>query len=268
LSVITGIALDHTSILGNTVEAIAAEKAGIIKAGVPLLWCGSDKRAEAVILEKAREQGAPIYTVDRESLKVNDMSLDGTCFDYLGYKNLNLALLGSYQTQNASNSLTAIALIDKLGLHVSEGAIRKGLECVVWHARFEIISKNPLIIADGGHNPEGIDVAVESIKRYFPDRKVLIVTGVMADKDHGYMAKRIASVAEKVFCLTPDNPRALPAAEYAAVFESLGVPASAHETVGEAVRAAMERARQTGTPVVSLGSLYMYGEVRAAVEKE
>ena len=267
LSVITGIALDHTSILGNTVEAIAAEKAGIIKAGVPLLWCGSDKRAEAVIFEKAREKGAPIYTVDRESLKVNEMSLDGTCFDYLGYKNLNLALLGSYQTQNASNSLTAIALIDKLGLHVSEKAIRKGLECVVWHARFEIISKNPLIIADGGHNPEGIDVAVESIKRYFPNQKILIVTGVMADKDHGYMAKRIASVAEKVFCLTPDNPRALNANDYADEFISLGVDAVACESVADAVDAARLEAEKRGLPVVALGSLYMYGEVVAAINK-
>jgi dihydrofolate synthase/folylpolyglutamate synthase len=90
----------------------------------------------------------------------------------------------------------------------------------------------------------------------------------MADKDYRYMADCIASVAECVFCLTPDNPRALPAADYAAVFEELGVPASAHGTVAEAVHAAMEKARQTGAPVVSLGSLYMYGEVRTAVEKE
>ena len=194
------------------------------------------------------------------------MSLDGTDFDFLGYKSLKLALLGSYQTQNASNSLTAISIIDKMGFCVSEAAVRKGLASVVWHARFEIVSKDPLIIADGGHNPEGIDVALESIKKYFPNQKVLIVTGVMADKDHGYMAGRIASVAEKVFCLTPDNPRALAAKDYAEEFISLGIDAVACESVPDAVKAAREEAMAREMPIVALGSLYMYGEVVAALK--
>ena len=268
LSVITGIALDHTAILGDTVEAIAAEKAGIIKPDVPLLWCGSDKRAEGVIFDRAKELGAPIYTVKRESLKINNMSLDGTDFDFWDYKNLNLALLGSYQTINASNSLTAISLLCKLGLSVSERAVREGLKSVVWHARFEVISKAPLIIADGGHNPEGIDVAVESVKQYFGGGKVLVVTGVMADKDHAYMATRISSVAEKVFCLTPDNPRALKAKDYADEFISLGARAVACESVADAVVKARLEAERTGLPVVALGSLYMYGEVVKALRGE
>ena len=267
LSVITGIALDHTSILGDTVEKIAAEKAGIIKDGVPVLWCGVDESAEAVIRAAAEKKNAPMFRVDRASMRINGMSLGGTCFDYVEYKDLNLALLGSYQPTNAANALTAISLIDKSGIKVSENAIREGLSSVVWHARFEVISKNPLIIADGGHNPEGIDAAVSSIKKYFPDNKVLIVTGVMADKDHGYMAARIASVAQKVFCLTPDNPRALSAEDYAAEFISLGVDAVACDSVKSAVDAARRDAIESNLPIVALGSLYMYGEVVAALEK-
>ena len=266
LSVITGIALDHTSILGNTVEKIAAEKAGIIKDGVPVLWCGGDESAKAVIRGAAAKKNAPVFTVDRTSMRINGMSLDGTCFDYLEYKDLNLALLGSYQPINAANALTAICLIGKSGIKMSEDAIRKGLSSVVWHARFEVISKAPLIIADGGHNPEGIDAAVSSIKKYFPDNKVLIVTGVMADKDHGYMAARIASVAQKVFCLTPDNPRALSAGDYADEFISLGVDAVACDSVKSAVDAARKEAVESGLPIVALGSLYMYGEVIAALK--
>ena len=265
LSVITGIALDHTSILGDTVEAIAVEKAGIIKAGVPLLWCGNDERAEAVIADKAREQGAPMHTVDRGLLAINKMTLDGTDFDFGSRKDLMLSLLGSYQPINASNVLSAVDLLGGAGIKVSDGAVREGLRGVVWHARFEIISRDPLIIADGGHNPEGIDSAVESIERYFPHR-VLIVTGVMADKDHGYMASRIASVAEKVFCLTPDNPRALSADKYAEEFNALGVDAVACQSVADAIRAAIAEARATGLPIVALGSLYMYGEVVGALK--
>ena len=266
LSVITGIALDHTSILGDTVEEIAAEKAGIIKDGVPVLWCGNDESAERVIREAAAEKNAPVFKVDRTSMKIKDTSLGGTCFDYLAYKDLNLALLGSYQPINAANVLTALELLGKLGVKVSADAVRRGLESVVWHARFEVISKEPLIIADGGHNPEGIDAAVSSIKQYFPDDKVLIVTGVMADKDHGYMAERIASVAEKVFCLTPDNPRALAAKNYADEFISLGVNAVACDSVKTAVDAAKREAVEAQLPVVALGSLYMYGEVVAALK--
>jgi dihydrofolate synthase/folylpolyglutamate synthase len=268
LSVITGIALDHTAILGDTIEQIAAEKAGIIKAGTPLLWCGNDEVAERVIRAHAEECKVPVITVKRDELCVNRMTLDGTDFDFGEHKNMHLPLLGTYQPHNAANALSAIDLLRRMDVLIDEQAVKAGLAAVAWPARFEVIGKAPLVIADGGHNPEGIDSAVRSIRAYFDERKVCIVTGVMADKDYRYMADRIASVADCVFCLTPDNPRALPAADYAAVFEELGVPASAHGTVAEAVHAAMEKARQTGAPVVSLGSLYMYGEVRAAVEKE
>ena len=267
LSVITGIALDHTAILGDTHEKIAAEKAGIIKSGAPTLWCGSHAGAEAVIAEKAAEIGSTFKKIDRSSLSVKEMTLGGTLFDFGEHKDVKIPLLGSYQPLNACNVLTAIDILREMGVSISEDAIKRGMESVTWHARFEIISKNPLIIADGGHNPEGIDVAVDSIKKYFTDGKVLIVTGVMADKDHGYMAKRIASVAEKVFCLTPDNPRALGAGDYADEFISLGVDAVACESVADAVDAARLEAEKRGLPVVALGSLYMYGEVVAAINK-
>ena len=267
LSVITGIALDHTSILGDTVGQIATEKAGIIKQGVPVLWCGKDAAAEKVIRDKAQEIGAPVFTADKRDLVINKLTLDGTYMELGDRKNIRLALLGTYQPENAANALCAVDMLNEMGYHISDTAVNKGLETVKWHARFEVISKSPLVIADGGHNPEGIDVAVDSIQKYFPNQKVAIVTGVMADKDYSYMAKRISSVAQKVFCLTPANPRALPSDRYADVFESLGVGAAACESVDVAVRSALEFAQARGIPIVSLGSLYMYGEVLSAVKK-
>lgn len=267
LSVITGIALDHTAILGDTEEKIAAEKAGIIKENTPVLWCGSHEGAEQVIRNRAERMNAPVLTVDRSALSLKQMTLDGTGFDFGAHKDMLIPLLGSYQSINASNVLTAVDELRLLGVEIGENAIRNGLATVVWHARFEMISRDPLIIADGGHNPEGINGAVDSIKRYFGTEKVAIVTGVMADKDYRYMAGKIAEVAATVFCLTPDNPRALAAEEYACVFEAMGVRADACGSVKEAVASAYDLAKKSGIPVVCLGSLYMYGEVVNALKE-
>ncbi len=267
LSVITGIALDHTSILGDTVEKIAAEKAGIIKGGVPVLWCGKDAGAENVISAKAAETDVPFLKVERSTLCINKMTLDGTDFDFGERKNINLSLLGTYQPENASNVLTAIDVLKNNGFEIPEKAIYDGMKSVKWHARFEVINRAPIIIADGGHNPEGIDSAVQSIEKYFGERKVGIITGVMADKDYNYMASRMSSVAEKVFCLTPDNPRALTAEKYAEVFEAIGVEATACSSVDNAVSSAVKWAKENDMPIVSLGSLYMYCEVAASVIK-
>lgn len=266
LSVITGIALDHTAILGDTVEKIAAEKAGIIKKDVPVLWCGKDDRAGRVIENKADEIGAPLLKVDRSTLKIRNMTLDGTVFDYSDRKEMTLSLLGTYQPENATNVLTAIDILKTLGYSLNDSTVFEGLKAVRWQARFEVINKDPLIIADGGHNPEGIDGAVKSIENYFGEEKVGIVTGVMADKDYNYMADRIASVAERVFTLTPDNPRALDASEYAKVFNDLGTSTTACASVNNAVENAVKWAKENNRPIICLGSLYMYCEIAKAVK--
>ncbi len=266
LSVITGIALDHTAFLGDTVEKIAAEKAGIIKEGIPVLYCGAQGGARDVIEAKAKEMHAPFHTVDRTSFCLKAATLQGTEFSFEAYQSVKIPLLGSYQPKNACNVLTAVSLLSELGLSLPEEAVLRGMDKVKWPARYEILRRDPLFLADGGHNPEGIDAAVESTKLYFKE-KLLVVTGVMADKEYRYMAKRISEIACEVFCLTPDNPRSLDAKEYAAVFEQLGVPASAHPSAEEAVKAAVNKAKKEGKPILSLGSLYLYGQVYDALNK-
>lgn len=268
LSVITGIALDHTAILGDTVEKIAAEKAGIIKPGIPVLWCGQNAVAQAVIQARAEAVGAPMYSVDHTQTVIKDMNMDGTVFDFGSRHDLHIPLLGSYQPYNTANALTVIDILNRqCSYTIDEKAIRAGLEAVRWPARFEILCREPLVIADGGHNPEGIDSAVDSIIRYFGTGKVVIVTGVMADKNYRYMANRIATVAHSVFCLTPDNPRALPAKDYAKVFGDLGIEATACASVDQAMEISIMCAEENNIPLVNLGSLYMYREVRAAVTR-
>lgn len=267
LSVITGIDLDHTSILGNTVEEIAAEKAGIIKAGVPCLWCGGNGGAQDVISSVAKEKNAPLYTVDRTLVNVKNATLDGTFFDFDIFKDVEIALLGLYQVYNATNVLNCIEILRGQGVAISDESVYSGMKGARWHARFEKIATDPLFIFDGGHNPQGVDSCVKSIKGYFGEKRVIIVTGVMADKDYQYIAKRISTVAMAVYCVTPNNPRALRARDYARVFTEFGTEAKGCDTVEAAVFEAMERAKMEGCPVVSLGSLYMYSEILESVKK-
>lgn len=266
ISVITGIALDHTAILGDTVEKIAGEKAGIIKSGIPCLWCGEDLSAEKVIRDKANELSSPFYKVEHSLSEIDSMDLTGTVMSYGAYKDIRIPLLGEYQVFNASNVLCCVDILNAQGIYISENSVREGLLKTKWPARFEIISEEPLVIADGGHNPQGVACAVESVKRYFKDKKMYVVSGVMADKDTDYISDKIGSVAKKVYCLTPDNPRAMSAKDYAALYLSKGIEAAYFDTVRDAVFAAMEDSIKTGVPVLCVGSLYMYLEIWESVK--
>lgn len=260
MSVITGIALDHTAFLGDTTEKIAREKAGIIKRGVPVLWCGQDADAYRVISKRASEMQSVMYVADK-SVSVKENSLDGTRFDCGEYRDLYIKLLGSYQPYNARNVICACEILNGLGYNISSDDIYGGLSRAHWLARFEIICKDPLFIFDGGHNPEGVCAAIESAKMYFGDRRLCVITGVMADKDHKYMAGKISEIADTVYTVSPDNPRALDCKKYASEFDELGVHAESFESLPLAISAAKEHAKAKGCATLVLGSLYMYGEV-------
>ncbi len=260
LSVITGISLEHTAFLGDTVEKIAAEKAGIIKRGVPVIF-GGEGAAEAVISARASELSAPYCTVDRSTLTNVSSTLDGTTFDFGTRQGLCLSLLGLYQPENAATVLTAVDILKNQGFDISGEAICEGLRRAEWHARFEIIKRDPLVIFDGAHNPQGIEVAVRSVKHYFGDKKVVILTGVMKDKDYRYIASCLSQIAVSAYTITPDNPRALDADDYAKTLSDLGVYSTACESVKSALDAAIADAQKRDTALVCLGSLYMYKEV-------
>ena len=265
LSIITGIDFDHTALLGNTIEEIAKEKAGIIKSGRPVLFGGAEGVARDTVMGVASAKSAPFYAIDRSSYKEHEATLAGTVFDYLHYSNLRLPLLGAYQPYNATLVLTAIELLNQDGFAIGERAVRQGLANVRWPARFELLSLDPIIIYDGGHNPEGVRAAVASIKTYFGSQRVNILSGVMADKDKSEMIQTVKEVAARAFAVTPNNPRALAAEDYAAQLASHGIPATAYASVEMGVRAAIESSKQEGIPLVCLGSLYLYEEAEAAV---
>ena len=267
LSIITGIDFDHTALLGNTIEEIAVEKAGIIKENRPVLFGGFAGTAYDTVQRVAMEKNAPFYTVDRSSYAQKEATLDGTVFDYCQYSDLCLPLLGTYQSYNVTLVLTAIELLNKQGFTIDEEAVRQGLALVRWPARFELLSRNPIIIYDGGHNPEGVRAAVSGIKFYFPNQRVNILSGVMADKKRDEMIETMKPIVAHAFAVTPNNPRALAAKDYAAELAFCGLSTSYYGSVAEGVQAAIESSKKEGIPLVCLGSLYLYEEVEAAVRE-
>ncbi len=261
LSVITGIALDHTAFLGDTIEKIAQEKAGIIKHGVPVLYGDCDPSVLSIIKDKAKEMGSEVYTVDQSELNVCDMTLDGTVIDFRGIKELRLPLLGMYQPINCARVLLAVEILNSHGLEIEIEAVRRGIGMAKWPARFEIISHDPTTIFDGAHNPEGITVAVKSIEHYFGKSGVVAVSGVLKDKDFEFIARELNKVCKKVFTITPDSPRALSSTEFAECINNAGGNAVATGSIGEALSKAREYAISNGISVVCLGSLYTYVDV-------
>ncbi len=267
LSIITGISLDHVAFLGDTVEKIAFEKAGIIKENCPVLFGGNDGSALSVIRKVAEEKRAPLHTVEHTALRVKKSDLSGSEFSYKEWKNARISLLGFYQPRNAAIVLEAVDILRGRGLAISDTAVRQGLLSTSWPARFEIILDSPTVIFDGAHNAEGIAAAVESIKMYFGEKKVVIFTGVLSDKDYRLIAKNIAEVASSAFVITPDNPRALSAKKYAEILATNGVDATPCESIEEALKKGVATAIKHNTALCCLGSLYTYGDVLDAIKK-
>lgn len=268
LSIITGVALDHTAILGDTVEKIAGEKAGIIKTGCPVLFGNNSREEDAldVIVHASSKHNAPLVVTDERMLCNIRYTVDGTFFDFGEGKDYALRLLGVYQPYNAATVLTAVGILRQNGYVISEDAVREGLRTVYWPARFERLSDTPVVIYDGGHNPQGIAAAKQSIEAYFGNEKILLLTGLMGDKDYTLMVNELAPLTEAVYTVTPNNPRSLPAEELAKVYQDAGASASAFDAVADAVNTAMTDALLKKRPLFILGSLYLYCEVYPLVE--
>ncbi len=265
LSIITGISLDHVAFLGDTVEKIAFEKAGIIKSGSPVIFGGDDEAASGVIKERSEALGSPFYKIDHSLIEKVEMSLSSTAFSFGEWKNVRISLLGAYQPKNASVVLKSVEILRERGLKIDTGAVYEGIYAARWRARFEVLRENPTVIFDGAHNAEGISAAVESIKEYYPDGQVAIMTGVLADKDYRAIAKSISEVASAAYTIKPENPRALSAEKYAEVLCAEGVDATATLDVTDALRRGMAYAKENKTPLFCLDSLYTYSAVVYAI---
>ena len=265
VAVITNIGLDHTDALGDTLEKIAANKAGIIKTGcTAVVYRGSDA-VEAVYEQVCREKNVKLVKADFESLQLRSHSLEGQVFDCGSRKNILLPLLGDHQLHNAAVVLSLVDALKEKGWEISEQNIYDGLAQVRWPGRFDIVGRSPLFIIDGGHNPQCIEALVKNIRDYLAGRRVVVLTGVLADKDYADMYRPVMELVEQFVCITPDNPRRLQATKLKAHLEQAGARATACESVKEGVQLAVKLAGKDGV-VLSFGSLYAIGDIHMALD--
>lgn len=257
--VITSISLDHTAVLGDTIAAIATEKAGIIKPGVAVVSSPQVEEAAEVIKRECSEKGARLIKVgenitwqgQRSSLGKQSVEVRGLNGKY----EFAIPLIGEHQIENAATAVGALEILD-----VKSDNIVSGLESVRWPGRLEILRENPLLIADGAHNGDSASRLVESLKEYFEfDRSILII-GTSADKNSSAMVAEFAPFFDRVITTMSQHPRATDSSQLAAEFDGYGVEVQPTDNVGQAVAEALAQAGKQDL-ICATGSLFLVAEV-------
>ncbi|MDA8146255.1 MAG: bifunctional folylpolyglutamate synthase/dihydrofolate synthase [Thermaerobacter sp.] len=268
VSVICSIGLDHQDRLGDTLAAIAGEKAGIIKPGRPVLSAPAGPEVRRVLEAAAHSAGAPLHFAAQElawrEARPTDRGWQGTLRGRRGiYRGVTLPLLGRHQLENAMLAVGAAELAMEEGLPVGEDAVRRGLAAVRWPGRLELFPGRPELVLDGAHNPAGAAAMAAALREHFPGRRVRLVLGVLADKDAPGILDALAEAGPQLVCTRVPNPRTLPPEELAALARARGFVT----VVEPEPAAALERALAEADPeelVVAAGSLYLVGALRAA----
>jgi dihydrofolate synthase/folylpolyglutamate synthase len=271
LSVITPIDLDHTAVLGDTVAAIAADKAGIIRPGVPVVTAPQATEAAAVLGRVAAEQGSLLvdvarvtrWTVPRLSPAGQRLSVT---VDYdkaaVGYP-VEVALAGAYQAVNVATAVTALDLLSRRGWRLDPEAVAAGFAAVRWPARFELLAASPALVVDAAHNPHGARALVAGLAERWPGDPRCLVLGLSGDKDVDGMLTALLPGVVHVFAAQADHPRALPAQAVADQVRARGVAATACRGPGAALDAALAAAGPDHV-VVATGSIFLAADVREA----
>ena len=253
VSVITSISVDHTAFLGETIGEIAYEKAGIIKQNGVVICAPQEKTVMDVIENSCRVNHAKLITAKQPD------NIRGQVFDYGEMKDVGISLSGAFQPVNAA---VAIEVCKELG--ISETEIRHGLKNAIWRGRFEKISENPTFIIDGAHNAAAAKMLAETIKTELYGKKLNFIIGVLADKDAEKIAEYTARTAEKIYTVTPDNPRAMDKEEAAEILRKYNKNTETAE-IDEAVKKCM---RDIGRVTIAFGSLSYLKDVTKAVQNE
>ncbi len=266
VAVLTNIGLDHTEYLGTTLEEIAETKAGIIKENGTAVIYRSTQSVEEVIAKVCEAKNVRYTFPMFEEIILSKHSFEGQNFNYKDRKDIFLPLLGQHQLCNAAVVLEAIDVMIGKGWKISEEAIRDGLRNVKWPGRFEVLSKEPLFIVDGGHNPQCMEALAENIKTYLSGRHVVAITGVLEDKDYAEMYRPLLPYIEEFLCITPPSPRKMEAVKLAESLRNAGARATAFPTVKDAIRQGIQLGGEYGA-VLCFGSLYSICEIQEAFQQ-
>lgn len=260
VSVITPVDYDHMDILGSTLGEIAGEKAGILKAGTELVLYPQSAEAEEVILLKADELGIPVHKLNFSQVEIMEQDDYTQKFRY-DNEEYKLTILGEHQVKNAVVAMEALNLLDAKSMRIPHDALKKGLLMAKWPGRFEILSHDPMVVIDGAHNHQGVEVLKRNLERYFSGRKVVFIMGVLRDKSYLEMVREVSPLAKTFLTITVDNERALSGEELASIIREEGVLANSCSTVKDAVLKALSVMEENDI-LCAFGSLYYINEVR------
>jgi dihydrofolate synthase/folylpolyglutamate synthase len=270
VAVITSLSLDHTYLLGETLPQIAAEKAGIIKDGIPVVTAPQRPEALAVIEETARARQAPLVEVGRDWVwERGPFDLKGQSFTVrrVGEGRDDLAgeywipLLGRHQLENATTALAALQVLLERGFRLPRAAVEEGLRRVEWPGRLEILSTDPLVVVDCAHNPYSTEVLRETLREWFPGRQWVLIFGASADKDIPGMMRALLPITDYLIVTRSDHPRSATPVELADIAASVGGGAEIAVNIRRAFQRALTLLRPD-TGILVTGSIFLVAEAR------
>ena len=265
-SVITSISYDHMAQLGSSLAEIAVNKAGIIKTGCPVIANVPQRDAAKIIARKAYAMGSRLYDISGICVAVSDETpfsqrVSMELYEK-SYSDVEISMVGRHQAENLKTALATLEILRKSGaVKLDREALYEGLKRARQPGRFEVISEDPLVIIDGAHNEAGAQALQETMAQHFAGKKILLVAGILADKEIDSIVKFLTKITDHIIVTEPDNPRKLAAEKLAEHVADFGVAAEAVSDVEAAVHRAKELA--DGYDVILFaGSLYLIGDVR------
>jgi dihydrofolate synthase/folylpolyglutamate synthase len=268
ISVITSISFDHIEYLGDTIDSIAGHKAGIIKMA-STVSAPQDPKAAEVLIKRAHVTGSDLTFISGEDIKYVGMDdwkqLIELTVKPWGTIKAHLSLLGKHQLENSLLAVTAVSKLVIFGFDVPHDAVVSALDEVIWPARMERFGKDPVVILDGAHNPDGMRNLIESVDTYFRDVPRVVILGILKDKEAQLMAELASQGAQAVICTSPPTPRALTPGEL-----MVYVPEHVERIAEPSYEKALETAKKNCGPsglILITGSLYMMGDFRKLLRK-
>ncbi|RLC48466.1 MAG: hypothetical protein DRH57_02105 [Candidatus Cloacimonadota bacterium] len=273
ITVITNIDYEHTKSLGNTLSKIANEKAGIIKKGVPLVLGIMRRSAQNTIIQRAKEAKIQYYLMEKE-VKIENVKYTETGSSFsmqiqrfnLTFNKLYINLAGTYQIFNCALAVFTIVILFSLyGQKPDEMAIREGLLSIKWSGRLQLIRNQPKVVIDGAHNPDGINALVSSIKSIYSYRKLIVLIGILGDKNIRKMVARLSIVADEFVISTPHSDRAADLSKLEQIVKMTHKPYHIADNVIEGYKRALDLATDKDMICIT-GSLYTVGEILAYIK--
>ena len=266
VSVIMNIGLDHTEILGNTLSKVAYQKAGIIKNKGTAVVYDNSKSIINTIKKVAEEKKVKLVVSDFKQIDIISEGIDNQKFNYKGYKNVELPLLGKHQFKNAATVLEVVEVLKRKKYKLDKKTVLKGIKNTKWPSRMSILSREPLFILDGAHNPQCAEALTSSLSSILNERKAIMLCGMLKDKDYRVVMDKAIPFAKEFICLTPNSSRALSGKELSKLLKAKGQKAIVAKDPKEGIEKAFKKAKKDDV-IIGFGSLYLAGDILKAYKE-